>query len=1367
MHGGIAAVAAHVKGHAAGRVGADGAALHGHVAVVVGQRVRGGVACVVQRQRHALQGQVAVVLNQEQGLLGIDGTILEGDLVVLQQLEGLALGSGAADQLAVHRVGVAVEVHRQAGGGKLALRSNDAVAGAVLQQLDRLAVIGRCNRSLQAGIADLADLGHSLGDDPPLAILHRALLRHDVAGSGLLAVAASGDEGADALVSLVHLAGEVAAGDGDGQIALGVALGIGDVQGGRAGDGAAADADLNVQLGGVLGDGDAGAAGGGAAAVGVSGGRIGTAGDGAAGHVQLARADLDAGAGAGDSRAVLDVDGGRAVEGDAHVVAADLGAAVHVDHGVAGGDVAHDPDHAVHGAVDVNGVAVAGVVGALVQDDAIVGIDDGVGGKGQLAGLALGQAVDVDRAGQRAALQRQVVVISVDAAGQGLAVEIQGDLLAALERQVLGHAAQQLHGVAVLGGREGIGHGGVERSGPLVLRHSPEGLQRQVGGDRSLEVIGLAIQEPAAEHGVVLGRVSGSGRFVAVIHGLRSDCAAAARVKAHGVVLDLPLGLDGQVLGGHGGGHCGIPTGEGVAGLGGIRGSRHSRAIILGGLGKLCLAVHEGDGVLVDRPDGLDGQVLGGHGGGDLGIPTVEGVARLGGSRGSRHSRVVILGDGSDRSAAIGVKGDGVLVDLPLSGNGDVLGGHGGRHCGIPTGEGVAGLGGIRGSRHSRAVILGNRSDRGAASGVEGDGVLVDLPLSGEDHIVGGHGDHIVGSPAREGVALALGSTNEGGKSRAELDLLGDLVVKEFLVLHTVGVGDAVLVEDPGGLQSQVRGNGLCEVIDVVAVHPLVEGVAFPGGIGGLGDGFAVVDLDRGVCVAVVGVEGDGVDLDPVQVIDHGLAGHQSSGQRGLPELGLIQGPALASGVGIQGAERGSQRGDVVGLAVLHHRCLQHFAVAVGEDQHHILALPDRLENKVGVGHGGGDVFNAGVQALPALEVVVLAGRIGGLGDRLTEADVINDVFRAVALLIGNSVRVGDPGSRQRDIASNVLAEVIGLAAVHPLVEGVAFLGGNGFGRRDGLAVGNVHRIHLAAAVAVEAHGALGVHMVVVIYHDLLGPVAIRGVVAGNHRLEVAAGDIDLLRSRLLQLVLHHELAVEGTARDGQSRLVLRGDAAPHVVFDVAVDDSAVDDPHSGAVGIVVGHAHVEGHSVCSLCRDGGAAADQDVAVVVGQDIAAAALKGDILQSQIAVVLNQHDRLVRGDLAVLHGDLAALLKVEGLALCSGAAHQTSVDGVGVSAEVDGDLLGLGRGDHHAVAGAILQQFDLVAVLGRGHSLGQRLKLQSGLASDDSGHIVLGNDLVRIGVLGLFIRVVNVLVVRMEVVNPTATIGLSLVFIGQA
>ena len=177
--GGVAAVAADVKGEAVCIVRVDRGVLDQSAAVVVGQRVRGrGVFRVVERQRHAVQGQVAVVLDKHSRLLRIDGTILEGDLVVLQQLERLGLGAGGTCQrILIHSVGFAAEVHREAFRAELALGNADTVAGAVGQHGDGVAVLSSrkgSSQSLVLGSVDLGDGGELRNDGSLLSDLSRA-----------------------------------------------------------------------------------------------------------------------------------------------------------------------------------------------------------------------------------------------------------------------------------------------------------------------------------------------------------------------------------------------------------------------------------------------------------------------------------------------------------------------------------------------------------------------------------------------------------------------------------------------------------------------------------------------------------------------------------------------------------------------------------------------------------------------------------------------------------------------------------------------------------------------------------------------------------------------------------------------------------------------------------------------------------------------------------------------------------------------------------------------------------------------------------------------------------------------------------------
>ena len=102
---------------------------------------------------------------------------------------------------------------------------------------------------------------------------------------------------------------------------------------------------------------------------------------------------------------------------------------------------------------------------------------------------------------------------------------------------------------------------------------------------------------------------------------------------------------------------------------------------------------------MVYRPPGGDGHIPGRHGGGDLPIPAGKGVTCSGGSSRRGDGRAVILGDGGNLAAAGGIKGDSVLVDLPLCRQGQI-GGHGGlkvpfAFAVVPADEGIALFSGV------------------------------------------------------------------------------------------------------------------------------------------------------------------------------------------------------------------------------------------------------------------------------------------------------------------------------------------------------------------------------------------------------------------------------------------------------------------------------------------------------------------------------------------------------------------------------------------------------------------------------------------------------------------------------------------------
>ena len=101
------------------------------------------------------------------------------------------------------------------------------------------------------------------------------------------------------------------------------------------------------------------------------------------------------------------------------------------------------------------------------------------------------------------------------------------------------------------------------------------------------------------------------------------------------------------------------------------------------------------------------------------------------------------------------------MVDLPLGGDGHIPGRHGGGNGLIPAGKGVACFGRVGRGGNGRAVVLLNDDILPAVFRLKGDGVLVDLPLCRQGQI-GGHGIGKVPFafavvPADEGIALFSG----------------------------------------------------------------------------------------------------------------------------------------------------------------------------------------------------------------------------------------------------------------------------------------------------------------------------------------------------------------------------------------------------------------------------------------------------------------------------------------------------------------------------------------------------------------------------------------------------------------------------------
>ena len=231
--GGVARIAAHVKRKVAFALFRnDGAAVDDNIAVVVGQRVTTAANKLATVERHVVQRQVAVVLDKHQRLLRIDRAVLEGDLVVLLELERLSLCAGRADRLAVHRVGEPAEVDRQTVRLESVGENLDAVAGAVAEQGDGVAVNRSRKRSFQGLVLGVADLGdvldrHKLAVGIPLVVSGSSRSKASRLGHRRL----RGRGGHGGLGGFVEDDAAVhgAASQGQGQAVLGVVVGSGDL----------------------------------------------------------------------------------------------------------------------------------------------------------------------------------------------------------------------------------------------------------------------------------------------------------------------------------------------------------------------------------------------------------------------------------------------------------------------------------------------------------------------------------------------------------------------------------------------------------------------------------------------------------------------------------------------------------------------------------------------------------------------------------------------------------------------------------------------------------------------------------------------------------------------------------------------------------------------------------------------------------------------------------------------------------------------------------------------------------------------------------------------------------------------------------
>ena len=417
------------------------------------------------------------------------------------------------------------------------------------------------------------------------------------------------------------------------------------------------------------------------------------------------------------------------------------------------------------------------------------------------------------------------------------------------------------------------------------------------------------------------------------------------------------------------------------------------------------------------------------------------------------------------------------------------------------------------------------------------------------------------------------------------------------------------------------------------------------------------------------------------------------------------------------------QRG-IVGIADLRHGVaplgghglvfsgqLEH--VAIGQ-QFSVVAMLPAEEHLVGLGD---------IRQLDAGAVIAGYGGLGGILGVHSQAVLHGELSAALNRIKGHGDGVDLPLRLQGNGDSHRLGGIISRVLQLPALAGIALAGQVGGNRICGLEGFALRHIHVGilcglfvvnrklAVIAVEGDGnGLDDVVVAIVALHSRADQALGHVVTVDVIGIAATVGIDVLNSVLLQRLFDFELAIEDAAVDGQGRLVLLGLGAPDVILHIAVDGRAILDGDRDALRIVAGRAHVEGITA-GLRGDGRAVADHDIATVIGQGIGpvarkARAVQGHIFQLQVAVVLHQHrGGPTGGHSAVLQGDIAALLKVEHLADRARRANQLAAHLVLKAVQVDGDLLGICRRDHHTVAGdytagsSLRIELDRVTVLG--------------------------------------------------------------------
>ena len=264
----------------------------------------------------------------------------------------------------------------------------------------------------------------------------------------------------------------------------------------------------------------------------------------------------------------------------------------------------------------------------------------------------------------------------------------------------------------------------------------------------------------------------------------------------------------------------------------------------------------KGYNVLIQRPKSLNGYVFCGHSCRDSLIPTCKGITFLCGRCRSNDCGCIILLNGSDFATAVGIEGNGVLIDGPSRLNGYVFGRHGCRDNLIPTCKEVAKLGGCYGSSYSCTEIQRDGSDFATTVGIKGNGVLIYGPSRRQGDVTLYNGCKIVCSfakkPTCKSVACFLGIGNLSNGCTVTNGYGNDFGI-------VIGIkGYSVLVDFPKGLDSYALDRHSCGDFLI----PTCKGVAFLGRSCGSGYSCAEIQHDGSDFATAIGIKGNGVLID-------------------------------------------------------------------------------------------------------------------------------------------------------------------------------------------------------------------------------------------------------------------------------------------------------------------------------------------------------------------------------------------------------------------------------------------------------------------------------------------------------------------------